>query len=106
MDTLEAVGTVCEWLDDGGWGAIESPELPSHCWVHYSVVQVPGFRALRLGQSVTFRYRAGVQNGYAFVATEVWPEGADRSCCPPPPASTPSAAYSSELTISFDKPDE
>ncbi len=106
MDTAKTVGIVREWLDDEGWGAIESPEIPSHCWVHYSAVQVPGYRGLRPGQSVTFRYRAGDQDGYAFVATEVWPEGADRPWAPPPSVSGPSAAHRSELTITFDKPDQ
>jgi CspA family cold shock protein len=68
-------------------------------------VLVPGYRTLTPGQSVTFEYEPGDQDGYDFRATEVWPAGREpvRS---PPDIVGPSAAYRSALTITLDSNQE
>lgn len=69
------MGTVHEWRDDEGWGTISSPDVPGLCWVHFSEVRVPGFRRLRAGQAVSFRWERAWQDGYDFVAAEVYRSG-------------------------------
>ncbi len=68
-------GVVREWHADEGWGVIDSPETPGGCWAHFSSVHMPGYRALRAGQSVTLNYEPGDQDGYSFRAIKVWPAG-------------------------------
>jgi CspA family cold shock protein len=36
-----ANATVREWHDDLGWGVLDSPETPSGCWTHFSVIETP-----------------------------------------------------------------
>jgi cold shock protein len=96
-------GVVRVWHEDEGWGVIDSQDTPGGCWAHFSSVLVPGYRALRSGQSVTLIYEPVGQDGFAFRAIEVWP--ADRD--PYRAAgeiSGVSDAYRSKLTITFDDP--
>jgi cold shock protein len=65
---------VVEWFDaDEGWGAITAPEVPGGCFVHFSVIQMPGYRALHAGQRVRFRFEGPGQDGYRYSALTVWP---------------------------------
>jgi cold shock protein len=69
----QVVGVVRVWHGEEGWGVVDAPETPGGCWVHYSVVEVPGHRELRAGQQVLLDAEAADQNGYAFRATRVEP---------------------------------
>lgn len=68
-----AHGTVKFFRTDRGWGAITSPELPAgfDAWVHFSVIETDGYRALETGDQVEFDYEAAQQDGFRFRATRV-----------------------------------
>lgn len=68
-----AQGTVKFFKPDKGYGAITSPELPdgSDAWVHFSVIEMDGYRYLDAGDRVEFDYEARQQDSYRFVATRV-----------------------------------
>jgi CspA family cold shock protein len=52
-------GTV-KWFDDKkGYGFIESDEAGADVFVHYSSVQMEGFKTLREGQRVSFEVMQG-----------------------------------------------
>lgn len=71
------VAGVVKWFDaDEGWGVIVAPEVPGDCFVHFSVIQAPGFRELRAGQQVQFTYEDPglLQDGCPFRALAVWPD--------------------------------
>ena len=87
------------WHDAEGWGVVDSAETPGGCWVHYSHVRVPGYRALQAGQEVELEHVAPGQDGYAYRAVRVRPAGTDPV---DRPADPPSAAYTSTLTLTFD----
>ena len=59
------------FLPDDGWGAIASAELPDgdEAFVHFSVIDAPGYRSLDEGDVVDFDYEAAEQDGYHFRAT-------------------------------------
>jgi CspA family cold shock protein len=70
-DNLEvAHGAVKFWKTDKGWGAISSEELPagSDAFAHFSVIEAEGYRELRKGQQVLFRFHAAEQDSFEFVA--------------------------------------
>ncbi len=72
----KSVTGVVEWFDaDEGWGAITAPEVPGGCFVHFSDIQMPGFKELRAGQRVRFRFEdpGFLQDGYWYRASAVWP---------------------------------
>lgn len=66
-------GTVTFFEVDEGWGAISSPDLPAGCdaWVHFSAIEMDGFRSLEAGDRVEFAYEQARQDGFRFVATRV-----------------------------------
>jgi cold shock protein len=70
-----AHGTVKFYKEDKGWGAISSPELPEgfDAWVHFSVIEADGYRALQPGADVEFDYEPAVQDSFRFRATRVLP---------------------------------
>ena len=100
---MTSSGSVRTFDADEGWGVIDGPDVPGGCWVHFSAIEMRGFRALAPGQRVTFRAEAASQDGFAFRATKVW-TGADE---PPdqPRTRGNSAAYRSTLTLTFDESD-
>ncbi len=66
------------WFDaDQGWGVIDAPEVPGGCFVLFADIQMTGYRQLQAGQHVRFTFeRPGfLQDGYAYRALAVWPEG-------------------------------
>ena len=72
------VAGVVTWFDvDEGWGVIEAPEVPGGCFVHFANIQMAGYRELQAGQRVRFTFeRPGfLQDGYAYRALAVWPDG-------------------------------
>jgi cold shock protein len=63
-------GTV-RWFDgEEGWGAIDSPEVPGGCFVHFSNIVGEGYRNLSDGQRVVFSFEEPgfKQDGYDFRA--------------------------------------
>lgn len=73
MDDDVVRGTVKFFRPEKGWGGVESPEVPGDVWVHHSVIEMPGFRALTIGQEVELRYEAGHQDSWDYRATWVRP---------------------------------
>lgn len=69
----QVVGVVRVWHRDEGWGVVDAPETPGGCWVHFSVVEVPGYRELRAGQQVLLDAEAAHRDGYAYRARRVEP---------------------------------
>lgn len=68
-----AHGTVKFFKPEKGWGAIASPDLPEGCdaWVHFSVIEMYGYRALEAGDRVEFSYEEVQQDSFRFRATRV-----------------------------------
>jgi CspA family cold shock protein len=67
---------VVKWFDaDEGWGVITAPEVPGDCFVHFSSIEVSGYRELHAGQRVRFTYEnpGFQQDGCSFRALKVWP---------------------------------
>lgn len=66
-------GIVKFWRAEKGWGGIESDETPGDVWVHFSAIDMPGYRELSAGQPVEFRYEPAIQDSWRFRATWVRP---------------------------------
>jgi len=66
-------GTVKFFRQEKGWGAISSDALPAgrDAWVHFSDIDMPGYRALREGQAVRFAFEEVRQDSFDFRATYV-----------------------------------
>lgn len=64
-----------EWHNTEGWGVLDSAATPGGCWVHFGALRVPGFRAADPGQTVTFEFEPGPQDGYDFRALSVEIDG-------------------------------
>lgn len=74
----EPVAGVVTWFDaDEGWGVIEAPEVPGGCFVHFADIHMAGYRQLTTGQRVNFTFEQPgfLQDGYAYRALAVWPDG-------------------------------
>jgi cold shock protein len=67
------VGTVKFFKEEKGWGAIASDALPPErdAWVHFSVIDMPGYRFLQEGQAVRFAFERAKQDSFDFRATYV-----------------------------------
>ena len=71
-----AVAGVVKWFDaDEGWGVIDAPEVPGGCFVHFSNIEMAGYRQLHAGQQVrfTFEQPGFLQDGCPYRALTVWP---------------------------------
>ncbi|WP_433463518.1 cold-shock protein [Spirillospora sp. CA-128828] len=68
-----ADGIVKFFKPEKGWGAISSPALPDglDAWVHFSVIEMDGYRVLEAGDRVEFDYEAAQQDSFRFRATHV-----------------------------------
>jgi CspA family cold shock protein len=97
---MGTTGIVRFWLDEDGWGVIDSDQTPGGCWAHNSCVAVAGYRSLAPGQQVRLEWEAANQDGYAFRATRTWPLGQEP--IQDSPAQVPDGIYTSTLTITFD----
>jgi len=64
-------GRVREWHDDEGWGVVEAPGFDDPVWVHFSVIDAAGYRALRAGAEVELTAERAEQDGYHWRATWV-----------------------------------
>ncbi|MFD5012020.1 S1 domain-containing protein [Streptomyces chartreusis] len=97
------IGIVREWHSDEGWGVIESETTPGGCWAHFGSVLTPGYRALSSGQTVSFEFERGWQDGYDYRAVAVW-TGDDRPETAAAQQSSAAPAYESILHLEFDAP--
>ena len=68
-----ALCVVTRWNDDEGCGVAEAGDVPGGCWMHFSVVEVPGCRTLRAGQTVIADWEEREQDGFRYTATRVSP---------------------------------
>lgn len=68
-----AIGTVKFFRADQGWGAISSPDIPdgADAWVHFSAIDLDGFRELAAGDRVEFSYEHARQDSFRYRATRV-----------------------------------
>lgn len=68
-----AHGTVRFFKPDEGYGAISSPDLPDglDAWVHFSAIEMDGYRSLDPGDQVEFDYEAAHQDSFRFVVARV-----------------------------------
>ena len=68
-----AQGEVKFFREEKGWGAIASPELPdgADAWVHFSAIEMDGFRSLKAGDRVEFDFEEAQQDSFRFRATQV-----------------------------------
>lgn len=46
------LGSVAEWSDGEGWGVVFAEEVPEGIWVHFSAVQMEGYKGLEPGEPV------------------------------------------------------
>ncbi|MEO7753721.1 MAG: cold shock domain-containing protein [Terracoccus sp.] len=70
---MVTVAVVRVWHADDGWGVVDCPQTPGGCWVHFSNVQVAGYRALTVGQHVDLEWEEPGQDGFAYRAVTVTP---------------------------------
>jgi CspA family cold shock protein len=71
--TGRTTAIVREWRDEEGWGVLDSPETPGGCWVHFSHLDMTGYRGLDPGQAVLLDWEAPGQDGYGYRAVRVVP---------------------------------
>ena len=73
----QATSGVVRWFNaDEGWGVIDAPEVPGGCFVHFSVIDVDGYRQLADSQRVRFTHEhlGFLQDGCPYRALTVWPQ--------------------------------
>jgi cold shock protein len=99
VSDVPSTGIVREWHSDTGWGVIDSDATPGGCWAHFGEVLTSGYRSLEAGQTVSFEFERGAQDGYAFRAVAVWPAGNRPATAA---RQEPSAAFESTLHLEFD----
>ncbi|WP_307828139.1 cold shock domain-containing protein [Nocardioides sp. SYSU D00038] len=68
---VEAV--VRQWDESEGWGVLDAPEVPGGCWVHYSHIEMHGYKRLVAGQRVDLDWEAPGQDGFDYRAVQVRP---------------------------------
>ena len=77
--TSYAVATVAEWNDEEGWGVLETEDFPIGIWVHFSAIDVEGYKTLRPGERVEVDVEGPLpfdQDGYRHRARHLYPLGA------------------------------
>ena len=94
-------GTVRFFDAEQGFGVIDTSLTPGGCWVHFSAIQLPGYRTLAAGEGVVLDVVVADQDGYGFRAVAVWPGGVEPETRPEPGADT-SGAYRSRLVVTAD----
>lgn len=95
-----AVGVVREWHDRDGWGVLDSEETPGGCWAHVSHLKMAGEARAEAGQTVTFTFESGRQDGFDYRALDVAIDGVPR--VEPTEVPPPSPGYQSRLTVDWD----
>jgi len=76
MAELKVRTTVERWDDAEGWGALAATyDTPGGVFVHYTAIEMDGFRTLSPGQVVEAIVHEREQDGYPYDATVVRPVG-------------------------------
>jgi cold shock protein len=68
--------TIREWRTDEGWGVVRPDDLDQDVWVHFSDVQMEGYKSLKPGQRVEVKVEGPLpfdQDGYRYRATVARP---------------------------------
>jgi cold shock protein len=65
------IASVGQWNEEKGWGVVWAEQIPEGIWVHFSAVEMEGFKTLEPGERIEidvegplpfeqdgFRYRA------------------------------------------------
>jgi cold shock CspA family protein len=72
MDEFRVETTVDWWNEASDCGALaDSEETPGGVFVHFSVIEMEGFKKLHPGQSVEAMVSEGGQDGYSYAASTV-----------------------------------
>jgi CspA family cold shock protein len=87
------------WIEDEGWGVIDSQATPTGCWAHFSVLSSQSFWEPQPGEPVEFDWESADQDGFTRRVTRVWPAGTHPVDQGPEAGG---AAYRSHLSIDFD----
>jgi cold shock protein len=68
-------GRVKRFSDEEGWGVLAAPDVPGEIWVHFSSIEMDGYRNLVEGQQVELDYEhyPPGQDGYFYRARRVRP---------------------------------
>lgn len=67
---------VSEWHNEEGWGVLSSSDVPEDIWVHFSAVDMEGYKTLTPGERVDVEVEGPLpfdQDGYRFRAKRVIP---------------------------------
>jgi len=70
------IATVSEWRDQEGWGVATAADVPGGIWVHFSMIQMEGYRTLEPGQRVEVDVEGPLsfeQDGFRYRARTVRP---------------------------------
>lgn len=64
-------GVVKFFTSEQGWGVVVSPDIPGDVWVHFSVIEMGGYRALTAGDVVEMDVEEATQPPFSYRATRV-----------------------------------
>ncbi len=70
------LATVNEWRDNEGLGVLQADELAEGIWVHFSMIEMDGYKTLRVGERVDVDVEGPLsfsQDGFRFRAIAVRP---------------------------------
>ena len=70
------LATVRFWLEDEGWGVLDSAETPGGCFAAFGFIEMEGYRSLTAGQTVQLDWEipdGGDYEGWPYFAACVKP---------------------------------
>jgi len=69
-----------KWFNNAkGYGFIVSEEFDEDLFIHYSAINVEGYKTLKAGQAVTFKVEPGKRGLHAIDITPVAPSDSDNN---------------------------
>ncbi len=69
-----------KWFNNAkGYGFIVSEEFDEDLFIHYSAINVEGYKTLKAGQAVTFKVEPGKRGLHAIDITPVVPSDSDNN---------------------------
>lgn len=71
VQEVRGAGVVRCWKDDEGWGVVDGEAVPGGCWVHFSALEMGGFRSARAGDRVEVEAERVEQDGLPWQAVRV-----------------------------------
>jgi cold shock CspA family protein len=57
------IATVREWSDEEGWGVLSADDTPGDIFLHFSNIQMDGYKSLQPGEQVEVEVRGGTAQG-------------------------------------------